>query len=216
MFNLKPNIMKLEKKRNVRKLIDAIGYIKDERITIRDKVYIRWPRENTIRWRAIDALGRIGDVRAVEPLVEFLKYTGERDNAIRCKAISALGSIGDERAIEPLLVFLQDTDKLDNTIRYFSIIALGAIGGSKPVEPLCKCLEDSNNRIRVSAAKSLIKIGVPASVQQIVKDIIQKHNEERETKEQEEKNLAGEYEDITPIQWSQMTEEQKERDIMYS
>jgi len=59
---------------------------------------------NEAGWAA-NALGEIGDPRAVTPLVGALqaKYPG-----LRRSAVVALGHIGDERAVEPLTAVLHD------------------------------------------------------------------------------------------------------------
>jgi HEAT repeat protein len=51
------------------------------------------------RWKAADSLGRLGDSRATEPLIDAL---WDEDAYVRKKAAWALGSIGDPRAIAPL------------------------------------------------------------------------------------------------------------------
>jgi HEAT repeat protein len=51
------------------------------------------------RWKAADSLGRLGDLRAVEPLIDALS---DDDRRVRVKVIWALGSIGDVRALGPL------------------------------------------------------------------------------------------------------------------
>ncbi|MFH1539609.1 MAG: anti-sigma factor antagonist [bacterium] len=58
--------------------------------------------------QTINALGRIGDDRAVEPLLTMLK---SNDWETKWRAIHALGRIGDSRAIEPLLDVHNDADK---------------------------------------------------------------------------------------------------------
>ena len=54
---------------------------------------------------AAEALGKIGDEQAVEPLIKALSYDGGRwrDREVREAAAWALGEIGDERAVEPLI-----------------------------------------------------------------------------------------------------------------
>ncbi len=48
--------------------------------------------ENTvIRWRAAEALGNIGDYRAIEPLIQAL---GDKDTSVQWRAIEALAIIG--------------------------------------------------------------------------------------------------------------------------
>jgi HEAT repeat protein len=51
------------------------------------------------RWKAADSLGRLGDLRATEPLINAL---WDEDVYVRKKAAWALGSLGDPRAIAPL------------------------------------------------------------------------------------------------------------------
>jgi HEAT repeat protein len=56
----------------------------------------------------MEALGKIGDARAVEPLIALLQDKNEK---IRSIAAETLGKIGDLRAVEPLLAALQNTQK---------------------------------------------------------------------------------------------------------
>jgi HEAT repeat protein len=51
------------------------------------------------RWNAAEALGRLGDLRAVEPLIDTL---WDDDARGRLKAAWALGMLGDPRALAPL------------------------------------------------------------------------------------------------------------------
>ncbi|QYZ80207.1 HEAT repeat domain-containing protein [Methanofollis formosanus] len=60
------------------------------------------------RWGAAEALGRIGDSRAVAPLIKALE--GDPDPRVRTKAAWALGRLGDPRAQRPLLRALGDRD----------------------------------------------------------------------------------------------------------
>ena len=51
------------------------------------------------RWKAAESLGRLGDLRAVEPLIDTL---WDDDARVRLKAAWALGMLGDPRALRPL------------------------------------------------------------------------------------------------------------------
>lgn len=51
------------------------------------------------RWKAAEVLARLGDDRAVEPLITALS---DEDWRVRQKAAWALGQIGDPRALVPL------------------------------------------------------------------------------------------------------------------
>lgn len=49
--------------------------------------------------KAAEELGRLGDRRAVEPLIDAL---GDDDELVRVRAAKALGILGDPRALPPL------------------------------------------------------------------------------------------------------------------
>jgi len=75
-----PNVEKLKAKSDVKGLIKALGYEKDSRV----------------RRDAAGALGKIGDARAVEPLIAALK---DEDKDVRTAAARVLGQIRDARAV---------------------------------------------------------------------------------------------------------------------
>ena len=54
----------------------------------------------SVKNSSAEALGKIGDLRAVDPLLELLKddHMGPRSNAAE-----ALGELKDTRAVEPLI-----------------------------------------------------------------------------------------------------------------
>jgi HEAT repeat protein len=62
---------------------------------------------------AAEALGRLGDIRAVEPLISTLQH--QYHNARRAAA-EALGELGDARAVEPLISALQRPEA-DSSVR---------------------------------------------------------------------------------------------------
>jgi HEAT repeat protein len=57
------------------------------------------------RWKAAESLARIGDDRAVEPLITALD---DEDWRVRQKSAWALGYLGDPRALGPLRHALKD------------------------------------------------------------------------------------------------------------
>lgn len=61
---------------------------------------------------------KIGDARAVEPLIQALKY---EERSVRGGAARALGEIGDARAVEPLIQALEDEDRLVRTSAKFAL-----------------------------------------------------------------------------------------------
>jgi HEAT repeat protein len=60
--------------------------------------YLSDPRP-PYRWGAAEALGRMGDQRAVVPLIQALR---DEDWRVRMKAAWSLGRLGDPSAIGPL------------------------------------------------------------------------------------------------------------------
>ena len=58
-----------------------------------------------VRLRAAEALGKIGDTRAVEPLIQALK---DKRVSVQMNTAEALGKMGDERAVKPLIQALKD------------------------------------------------------------------------------------------------------------
>ena len=99
------------------------------------------------RRAAIVALGRIGDCRAVEPLIGALH---ERDRDLWLAAASALARLGDRSAFEPLLRLLADGDV---SIRQAAIGALNSIGHPEMGARICAMLDDANPLVRESAVK---------------------------------------------------------------
>jgi HEAT repeat protein len=86
--------------------------------------------EEDIREGIIIALGKIGDTKAVDPLVEFLKSGSYSERAM---AATALGNIGDNRAVSPLIDALHDKE---GYVRRMAASALGKIKDSRAVKPL--------------------------------------------------------------------------------
>jgi len=106
------------------------------------------------------SLGKIGDPRAVQPLIEAL---GDEDESVRRDVARSLGKIGDPRAVQPLINALSDPP-----IRAIASIALGEIGDPQAVQPLIKKLEAENPDVRRAAARSLGRIGNPQAVQPLI------------------------------------------------
>ena len=118
-----------------------------------------------------EVLGNIGDVRAVEPLIDALgdesmmEDRGGGEDA-RGAIAKALGKIGDTRAVEPLILNLGGEDVFDSTdnsydyhFRIYAAEALGVIGDIQAIEPLIKALEDEHSDVRDAAKEALKKLG---------------------------------------------------------
>ncbi len=107
----RPNVRRMLKKRDVKGLIRAVN---DE--------------ERGIRLAAIEALGQIGDLQAVEPLIAALQ---DDSWGVRSYAAAALGAIGDGRAVKPLTSLIRDGKKV---VRKAAAEALAKIGPSADPE----------------------------------------------------------------------------------
>jgi HEAT repeat protein len=158
----RPNGEKMIAKRDVEGLIKALGYRKDD----------------FVRRKAAEALGQVGDARAVGPLMAALQ---DSKAYVRKAAAGALGQIGDARAVEPLVAALNDRDR---NVRSVAGHALDKMGwqpgqdeeggaywvvkgawdkciemGAPAVAPLIAVLKDSDSDVRKAGAWALGKIG---------------------------------------------------------
>lgn len=153
----KPDIDYLEENKDIDGLIKAL---KNEDFLIRKDAAI--------------ALKKIGDERAVEPLIESLKYEEWEDDytiliAVRENSAEALGNIGDRRAVEPLIQALsEDTDE---EVRWKAASALGKINDKRAVDSLIKALSDENWAVRRNVIIALGKLGDERSFEPILNSL---------------------------------------------
>ncbi|MDO5835382.1 MAG: HEAT repeat domain-containing protein [Methanobacterium sp.] len=102
--------------------------------------------------KVCDALGLIGDPKAVIPLTERLKND---DSSVRRKAAKALILVGDERAVKPLCKSLLDSD---TRVCMLAAEALGEIGDESAIPSLVSSL-DSTIGVSQAAKEALKKFG---------------------------------------------------------
>ena len=132
-----PNIEKLKAKDNIKGLIKALQYQKDE----------------FVRSKAAGALGQIGAHEAVEPLIAALK---DKSRDVRKAAAGALAQIGDPAAVDPLIAALDDVNE---AVRIQAAQALARIGDARAVDALSALLNDRDVKIREEAAKAMYDLG---------------------------------------------------------
>ena len=106
---------------------------------------------------AARALGRLGDKRAVEPLLASLL---DGDAKVHEQAAKALGQLGDYRAVEPLIAALTGQDW---AVRFEAAKALGRLGDYRAVEPLIAALEYKDWGFCWHVARALGQLGKPAT-----------------------------------------------------
>jgi HEAT repeat protein len=137
-----PNIEKLKAKKDIPALSKALEYEKD------------WK----VRVSAAEALGQIGDSRAVEPLITALKV---KDADLHQAAAEALAVIGAP-AVDPLMTVLFG---LDHQMKIAAVVILGKIKDPRAIQLLINILGKSykkDNQLSKAASQALINIGSPA------------------------------------------------------
>lgn len=97
---------------------------------------------------AVDALGEIGDARAVKSLLNLL---GNDDKGLQCDAAAALVKIG-EPAVEPLIELLKNEDCI---VRIRAANTLGRIGDVRALEPLIIALWDTDELVSLCVSDAL-------------------------------------------------------------
>jgi HEAT repeat protein len=99
---------------------------------------------------AATALGRIGDPRATEALIDTMRE--DPSEAVRCSVVEALGELGDARSTEPLIQVL--TSRYPDT-KCLAAVALGKIGDPKAYKALSDASNDPSVDVRQAAAQAL-------------------------------------------------------------
>ena len=146
------------------------------------------------RYTATEALGRIGDARGVEALLQLL----HDEPGYLEPVAAALGRIGDSRAVAPLVDALRNRPHLNDDDRLTVVTALGGLGlpaavavvealhgegahrrrefanhdvakalgaiGGPALGLLISALADSDPLVRCAAAEGLGRAGAPAAV----------------------------------------------------
>ncbi len=112
---------------------------------------------------AIEVLGKIGDERAVDMLVDFVD---SGNPPLQKATLRALGEIGSEEASQPIANVLVDPDP---AVRSAAARALGLVGDTRAIEPLSDRLADAEeaDRVRASAAWALVRIGTERALEAV-------------------------------------------------
>ena len=117
----------------------------------------------------LEALGDVGDRRAVAPLIATL---GDKNHVLRQQSATALGRLGDPRAFETLLKAMGDVEE---EVRAKATDALGKLGDTRAVDPLIAHLETSGSlerrgtpETRALAVDALGSLGGTRAVQTLI------------------------------------------------
>jgi HEAT repeat protein len=170
-------IRELEHNRNVAGLIAELG---------NDASYGRY---SIIRSHAADALGRLGDTRAV-PYLSELAQDPEPD--ARHSAVGALGELKARGAAPIMRRCLRDPVAI---VRMVAAESLGRVGDAESIPDLREVLDaDPNAEVRLAAAQALVDLGdrrVYGRLEQALNDVswlVRRNPENRKLK-----RLANEY-----------------------
>ncbi len=112
--------------------------------------------------RAAESLGKLGDARAVEPLINALHHS---DGDIRSSAADALVELGGVGAVEPLITALRDPV---GDVRLRAAYVLGKLGDARAVDPLITALYDPNEDVCRRASAALVELGNPQAVDPLI------------------------------------------------
>ncbi|HHQ44768.1 MAG TPA: HEAT repeat domain-containing protein [Candidatus Altiarchaeales archaeon] len=132
--------------------------------------------DETWRWLAIRALGKKGDKKALNPLVEISMKSGPD----RFNAIEALTHIDSNMAAQFLKRILENPEE-DIIDREKAIRSLGSIRDTKAVPLLVDAVENGKGEMKRFAAESLGRIGGEEAFNSLVKAMKTQHMDEATT-----------------------------------
>jgi HEAT repeat protein len=130
-----------------------------------------------VREHAVRSLGRIGDRKAVDPLIEFLGRadtdTGDHEHfsqeevttSLKTATVEALGELGDARAVDPLAGLLKYGDEY---FRRSVVDALAKIRDPRVTGLLISALKDPDEFVWSPAANDLGNTGDPVAVEPLI------------------------------------------------
>ncbi len=162
-------------------VVRAFGHFQDGRIYDRLEPLFTDPDVKQ-HWALCDTLGKLGDVRAVGPLIA---ETQRDDGMIRLLAIEALGKIaansterGESDAVPALLALLQREDYRE--LRQTIVEALSAWQDPRSLTPLLALLEsqDAAGDVKIAVITSLGQLGDRRAVPALISHV--QHSEQDE------------------------------------
>jgi len=111
-----------------------------------------------LRQGAAEALGKLGDARAVEPLIAALNDTA---TPVRQSAAEALVRLGAPQAVDPLTIALKDETASDGlfSVPVLAAEVLGRLGDGRAVAPLIAALNDERTYLSGAASRALVALG---------------------------------------------------------
>ncbi|MEM6957893.1 MAG: HEAT repeat domain-containing protein, partial [Myxococcota bacterium] len=117
-----------------------------------------------VRIATARALGRLGDPRAVVPLIGRARDSAD----VRTAVFAALGELGDARAAPALVQGMRDEEP---QVRLVAIASLGRLGQARTIAPLSEVALDTDVRIAHGAVQALAGIEGP-DVETVLLDLL--------------------------------------------
>lgn len=119
-----------------------------------------------LRCSAALALGKLGDNRAIIPLMSILNNRDE-NYRLRLAVAESLGKLGDDYAVKPLIDILSDEREKSVYLKESVVKALGMLGDIRAIEPLIDVLESKRgirnkfNFLKEQIIEAIGRIGRP-------------------------------------------------------
>lgn len=128
--------------------------------------FVQGEESMRLRCSAALALGKIGDNRAIIPLMSILNNR-EENYRLRLAVAESLGKLGDDYAVSPLIEILSDEREKSVYLKESVAKALGMLGDIRAIEPLIDMLEskrgirDKFNFLKEQIIEAVGRIGRP-------------------------------------------------------
>lgn len=111
--------------------------------------------DREIRFIALQMLGKSGDERALDYIIE-----GTKDSDTRLVATIALINFNDQRIIEPVLAALDDSWGMVRRAGLNAIKIRGSLFDKRAISPAIKLMNDKDEHIREDAFNTLLGLGI--------------------------------------------------------
>jgi HEAT repeat protein len=139
-------------------LIEALDTVYPVRLYLQDLK----SSNDIVRETAAKRLGELGDLSAVEALIQVLT---DPDSDVRYAATCALGQLRSEAGLRPLIRLLEKDD--DPDVQAAAALSLGHLNISTAIAPLMDKLNHSDRFVRAGVLQALGQLNATAAVSRI-------------------------------------------------